>query len=138
MKTYSISEVAKELNLTPYALRYYDKEGLMPFVKRRPNGTRLFKESDINALKIIECLKATGMPIKEIKVFIDWCADGDSTLQQRYDMFMERKAIVEAQMEELKKTMEIIEHKCWYYNTALVAGTEDIHKNTKIEIPITN
>ncbi|ALC81184.1 MULTISPECIES: MerR family transcriptional regulator [Bacillus] len=137
MKTYSISEVAKELNLTPYALRYYDKEGLMPFVERRPNGTRLFKESDINALKIIECLKATGMPIKEIKAFIDWCSDGDSTLQQRYDMFMERKAIVEAQMEELKKTMEVIEHKCWYYKTAL-DGTEDIHKNTKIEIPITN
>ncbi|MGG3572241.1 MerR family transcriptional regulator [Bacillus gobiensis] len=138
MKTYSISQVAKELNLTPYALRYYDKEGLMPFVERRPNGTRLFKESDINALKIIECLKATGMPIKEIKAFIDWCSDGDSTLQQRYDMFMERKAIVEAQMEELKKTMEVIEHKCWYYKTALDAGTEDIHKNTKIEIPITN
>jgi DNA-binding transcriptional MerR regulator len=92
----------------------------------------LFKESDIDALKIIECLKATGMPIKEIKDFIDWCSDGDSTLQQRYDMFMERKANVEAQMEELKKTMEVIEHKCWYYKTALDAGTEDIHKNDKI------
>lgn len=133
MKTYSISEVAKELNLTPYTLRYYDKEGLMPFVERRPNGTRLFKESDIDALKVIECLKATGMPIKEIKAFIDWCSDGDSTLQQRYDMFIERKANVEAQMEELKKTMEVIEHKCWYYETALDAGTEDIHKNDKIE-----
>ena len=132
MKTYSISEVAKELNLTTYTLRYYDKEGLMPFVERTPNGTRLFKESDIDALKIIECLKATGMPIKAIKDFIDWCSDGDSTLQQRYDMFMERKANVEAQMEELKKTMEVIEHKCWYYKTALDAGTEDIHKNDKI------
>ncbi|WP_129727382.1 MULTISPECIES: MerR family transcriptional regulator [Bacillaceae] len=128
MKTYSISEVAKELNLTPYTLRYYDKEGLMPFVERTSSGTRLFKESDIGALKVIECLKATGMPIKEIKKFIDWCSDGDSTLQQRYDMFMERKATVEAQMEELKKTMEVIEHKCLYYQTALAAGTEDIHK----------
>lgn len=41
MKTYSISEVAKELNLTAYALRYYDKEGLMPFVERTSSGTRL-------------------------------------------------------------------------------------------------
>jgi DNA-binding transcriptional MerR regulator len=134
MKTYSISEVANELNLTVYTLRYYDKEGLMPFVERTPSGTRLFKESDIGALKVIECLKATGMPIKEIKNFIDWCSDGDSTLQQRYDMFVERKAIVEAQMEELKKTMELIEHKCLYYKTALDAGTEDIHKNDKVEI----
>jgi DNA-binding transcriptional MerR regulator len=134
MKTYTISEVAKELNLTVYTLRYYDKEGLMPFVERTPSGNRLFKESDLSALKVIECLKATGMPIKEIKNFIDWCSDGDATLQQRYDMFLERKATVEAQMEELRKTMEVIEHKCFYYKTALEAGTEDIHKEDKIEI----
>lgn len=132
LKTYSIGEVAKELNLTVYALRYYDKEGLMPFVERTTSGIRVFKESDIEALKIIECLKATGMPIKEIKNFIEWCSDGDSTLQQRYDMFLERKASVEAQMEELKRTMEIIQHKCSYYKTALEAGTEDIFKSKKI------
>ncbi|PLS08914.1 MerR family transcriptional regulator [Neobacillus cucumis] len=137
MKTYTISEVAKELNLTVYTLRYYDKEGLIPFVERTPSGARLFKESDIDALKIIECLKSTGMPIKEIKNFIDWCSDGDSSLQQRYDMFMDRKAIVEAQIEELKKTMGVIEHKCRYYRTALDAGTEDIHKNDKIAISTT-
>jgi DNA-binding transcriptional MerR regulator len=134
VKTYSISEVAKELDLTAYTLRYYDNEGLMPFVERSPSGTRVFKESDIEALKVIECLKATGMSIKEIKNFIDWCSEGDSTLQQRYDMFIERKATVEAQIEELKKTMELIEHKCLYYKTALDAGTEDIHKGNKIEI----
>ncbi|KGR91721.1 MerR family transcriptional regulator [Ureibacillus massiliensis 4400831 = CIP 108448 = CCUG 49529] len=134
MKTYSISEVAKELNLTVYTLRYYDKEGLIPFVERSSSGIRIFKESDIDALRIIECLKATGMPIKEIKNFIDWCSKGDSTLQQRYDMFLERKATVEAQMEELKKTMKVIEHKCFYYKTALEAGTEDVHKEQKIEI----
>ncbi|CAM3789142.1 MerR family transcriptional regulator [Cytobacillus oceanisediminis] len=134
MKTYTISEVAKELNLTVYTLRYYDKEGLMPFVERTPSGNRLFKESDLSALKVIECLKATGMPIKEIKNFIDWCSEGDATLQQRYDMFLERKANVEAQMEELRKTMEVIEHKCLYYKTALEAGTEEIYKKDIIEI----
>ncbi len=138
MKTYSISEVAKELDLTVYTLRYYDKEGLMPFVERTPSGNRLFTDSDISALKVIECLKATGMPIKEIKNFIDWCSDGDSTLQQRYNMFVERKAIVQAQMEELKKTMEVIDHKCLYYKTALEAGTEEVHKNHKIEISTTH
>lgn len=130
---YSIGEVAKKLNLTAYTLRYYDKEGLIPFVERTPNGIRVFKESDLDALKVIECLKSTGMPIKEIKNFIDWCSEGDASLQQRYDMFMERKATVLAQMEELEKTMELIEHKCNYYKTALDAGTVEIHKNNKIE-----
>ncbi|UPK41628.1 MULTISPECIES: MerR family transcriptional regulator [Paenibacillus] len=130
--TYSISEVAKELNLTVYTLRYYDKEGLMPFVERTSGGARNFKESDIDFLKIIQCLKSTGMPIKDIKDFIAWCSEGDSTLQERYDMFTERKASVEAQMEELRKTMEVIEHKRAYYRTALDAGTEEIHKSNRI------
>lgn len=129
---YTISEVAQKLNLTVYTLRYYDKEGLIPFVERTPSGTRLFKESDIEALNVIECLKSTGMPIKEIKNFIDWCSEGDSTLQQRYNLFLERKAAVKAQLEELNKTMALINYKCNYYMTALDAGTEKIHKNNKI------
>lgn len=134
MKTYSISEVADYFNMTPHTLRYYDKEGLLPFIERTSSGKRIFKESDMDALKIIECLKASGMPIKEIKHFIEWCSEGDSTLQQRYDMFLERKASVEAQMEELKKTMEVIEHKCLYYKIALDSSTEDVHKSNKIKI----
>ncbi|MFS0777117.1 MerR family transcriptional regulator [Neobacillus sp. 3P2-tot-E-2] len=131
MKKYSISEVAKHFNLTSHTLRYYDKEGLLPFVERTPSGIRLFKESDMGAIEIIECLKSSGMPIKKIKNFIEWCSEGDSTLQQRYEMFLERKAAVEAQMEELKRTLEVIDYKCSYYKSALDAGTEDIHKRDK-------
>ncbi|WP_373895038.1 MerR family transcriptional regulator [Virgibacillus sp. CBA3643] len=130
--TYSIGDVAKKLNLTVYTLRYYDKEGLMPFVERTNGGKRVFKESDVELLNVIECLKSSGMPIKDIRNFIEWLSEGDSTLQQRYDMFVERKSAVEKQMEELQKTMDLIEHKCWYYQTALDAGTEDVHKSDKI------
>lgn len=55
-------------------------------------------------------------------------------MQQRYDMFLERKASVEAQMEELKKTMEVIDHKCFYYKTALDSGTEDVHKKITLRV----
>ncbi|WP_100013018.1 MerR family transcriptional regulator [Lentibacillus sediminis] len=130
--TYSISEVASKLNLTVYTLRYYDKEGLMPFVERTAGGKRVFKETDVELLNVIECLKSSGMPIKDIRNFIEWLSEGDSTLQQRYDMFTERKAAVEKQMEELQKTMDLIEHKCDYYKTALEAGTEDVHKNERM------
>ncbi|MDF2478867.1 MAG: transcriptional regulator [Sphingobacterium sp.] len=128
---YSIGEVAKMLNLTIPTLRYYDKEGLLPYLERTNSGIRVFNDSDLDTLKVIECLKATGMPIKDIKSFIDWCSQGDCTLQQRYDMFLERKAVVEAQLEKIKKTAETINFKCWYYKTALEAGTELIHKGTE-------
>lgn len=125
---YSIGEVAEKLNLPTSTIRYYDKEGLLPFIKRNESGIRMFAESDISMLEIIECLKSTGMPIKDIKKFSDWCTKGDLTLQERYDMFLERRKNVEEQISILQKSLEKIDHKCWYYKTSLDAGTENIHK----------
>ena len=126
--TYSIGEVAKMLHLSVYTLRYYDKEGLLPFVARSESGIRIFTDTDLETLKIVGCLKATGMPIKDIKNFIEWCTQGDDTIPQRYQMFLERKAAVESQIAELQKAMEVIDYKCWYYKTALEAGTVSIHQ----------
>ncbi|CUP87828.1 MerR family transcriptional regulator [Clostridium baratii] len=126
---FSISEVAKKMNLSVSTIRYYDKEGLLPFIERTDSGYRIFSESDVKMLEIIECLKHTGMSIKDIKAFSNWVKDGDYSLEQRYEMFLERKKIVEEQIQELQKSLDLINHKCWYYKTALEAGTENIHKN---------
>lgn len=67
---YTIGEAAKMLGVAPSALRYYDKEGLLPFVERSESGLRMFTESDMDWLKVIQCLKATGMTIKGIRTFI--------------------------------------------------------------------
>lgn len=124
---FTISEAAKTMNITTHTIRYYDKEGLLPFVERTKSGIRYFSENDLEGLTLINCLKSTGMPIKEIKLFVDWVVEGDSTLKQRYDMFVERKESVLRQISELQKALERIDYKCWYYKTALDAGTEKIH-----------
>ena len=127
---YSIGEAAEKLNLSKSTIRYYDKEGLLPFIERKESGIRKFAESDISMLQVIECLKSTGMPIKDIRKFSEWCLKGDLTLQERYELFLEREQSVKEQIAELQKSLSLIEHKCWYYKTALEAGTESIHKNT--------
>jgi len=130
---YTISEAAETLGLTAPTLRYYDKEGLLPFVDRSAKGIRMFKKDDFEWLRLIGCLKATGMPIKDIKKFIDWFTEGDSTLMQRREMFHERRRAVEEQIEDLKKTLEMVEYKCWFYDTAVAAGSTDAPKNIKSE-----
>lgn len=125
---YSISQVAEKTGLTTHTLRYYEKEGLLPFVSRTNSGIRDFKESDLDRLSIITCLKQSGMPIKQIKQFIDLCILGDDTLEERLDIFIQHKKLVEEQMAELEKHMQKINHKIWYYKTAVEAGTEAIHK----------
>ncbi|MCI7812639.1 MAG: MerR family transcriptional regulator [Lachnospiraceae bacterium] len=127
MKQYTIKEVSHMMNLPASTIRYYDKEGLLPFIERSESGYRVFHENDITLLRVIECLKKTGMPIKEIHQFIEWIQQGDDSLEQRYQMFVQRKQIVKDQIAELSATLEIINYKCQYYAQAIAAGTEQIH-----------
>ena len=133
---YTIKQAAELTNLTPVTLRYYDKQGLLPYMERRESGYRMFSDGDIAMLRVIECLKKSGMSIKDIRQFSEWVLMGDDSLQERYEMFLERKKAVEAQMADLQKTLDFIKHKCWYYETAIEAGTEKIHfKEQSEELP---
>lgn len=128
---YTISQVAEKMGVAVSTLHYYDKEGLLPFVEKKPNGTRVFKEEDFQWLDIITCMKNSGLPIKDIKRYMDLCEEGDSTMKERLGIFFERKEDVQKQIDELNTVMETINHKIWYYETAIEAGTEDIHKQNK-------
>ena len=134
--SYTIKQAAELTNLTPVTLRYYDKQGLLPYMERRESGYRMFSDGDIAMLRVIECLKKSGMSIKDIRQFSEWVLMGDDSLHERYEMFLERKKAVEAQIAELQKTLDFINHKCWYYETAIEAGTEKIHfKEQSDELP---
>ena len=89
----SIGEAAKKLNTTTHTLRYYDNEGLLP-IERDVNGRRIFSTKNFIMLNTIECLKATGMSLKDIKLYIDWCEEGFASVQRRHALFLERKATV--------------------------------------------
>ena len=130
---YTIGEIAKKINVSPHTLRFYAKEGLLPFVERSESGIRMFKDEDFQWLTIIECLKKTGMPIKDIKTYMDWLIEGDSTIDKRLEMFKKQKEAVERQIEELKETLKLLEYKCWYYETAKKAGTCAVLNTIKME-----
>lgn len=133
---YTVGEMAKKIGVAPSTLRYYDKEGLLPFVERSGGGIRMFKDSDIEWLSIIECLKKTGMPIKEIKKFVDWCMEGDSTIDRRLELIDRRRDAVLSQLDQLQETLATLNYKHWYYETAKKAGTCAIHQNmTEQDIP---
>lgn len=126
---YTVGEVAKILNIAPSALRYYDKEGLLPFVERSSGGIRVFKEEDFNWLFIIECLKKSGLSVKDIKSYIDMTLKGDETINERLELFQNQKQKVLNQMKELENTLSTLEYKCWFYETAKKLGSVEAVKN---------
>ena len=73
------------------------------------------------------------MPIKDIKQFFDWLIEGDSTLEQRRELFYQGKQAVKSQIEELQYVLDTIEYKCWVYDVAVNAGTFDAHKSLRPE-----
>ena len=122
---YTVGEMAKMLDVPASTLRYYDKEGLLPFVERSPGGIRMFQESDYSWLKIISCLKKAGMSLKDIREYINLALQGDETIEQRLELFYKQREILQAQMAELQETLDTLDYKCWYYETAMKDGNED-------------
>lgn len=124
--TYSIGEISEMLEIPISTLRYYDKKGLLPLIERTNGNIRVFSDMDVQWLNMIECLKNTGMELKAIKAFFEWCEKGDSTINQRYEMFLERKRETEHQIAILQKSLDLINYKCEYYRIAKEVGTTNI------------
>lgn len=121
---YSIGQVSKMFGLPISTLRYYDKQGLFPGVERK-SGVRAFKETDLEALRVIECLKKSGLEIKDIRQFMDWCMEGPSTYPLRRELFEKQKASVEAEIAHLNKILDMLRFKCWYYDQVMQDGNEE-------------
>ena len=124
--TYTIGEISKQLNISISTLRYYDKEGLLPFVHRAAGNIRVFDDTDIECLRMIECLKNTGLPLKDIKQFFKWCEEGNATIEKRYDLFVQQKEKTEQQIALLQSALDRINYKCEYYRIAKENGTTDV------------
>lgn len=130
---YTVGEMAKLLGVPTSTLRYYDKEGLLPFVERSPGGMRMFQEKDYEWLQVINCLKKTGMSLKDIREFIDMAMQGDETIEPRLALIRQQRDAVEAQLNELQETLAVLEFKCWYYETAKEAGSTAVPRDMPLE-----
>ena len=121
---YTIGQISEMFHLPVSTIRYYDREGLFPGLTRQ-SGIRRFSETEVEALRVIECLKASGLEIRDIKRFMEWTKEGSATYAQRRQLFETRKAAVEEEIRQLQKTLAMLEYKCWYYETAIADGNED-------------
>ena len=121
---YTIGQISEMFGLPISTLRYYDKEGLFPDMQRQ-SGIRQFTDKEVEALRVIECLKASGLEIRDIKCFMQWCTEGPATYPQRKALFEARKTAVEGELERLNHILDMLKYKCWYYGKACEDGTED-------------
>lgn len=120
---YSIGEMAEKTGLSVYALRFYEKEGLLPFVRKNGSGKRVFSEDDLAWLGLVICLKETGMTLRAIRCYIDWLLEGDGTLLQRLEMFRKQRDKIMEQIRQFSLYRQKIEYKIRLYERALEVGS---------------
>lgn len=121
---YSVSQTAKLFGVSASLLRYYEKRGLLPAVKRDSNGVRYYDEDDLDWLSVVMCMKGTNMSIENIARFARLNSEGDATLQERLDMVKAQKKATEDKIRELQSCLETIDFKVWYFQEAINQGTE--------------
>jgi DNA-binding transcriptional MerR regulator len=120
METLTIAEAADAAGTSPDTIRYYDREGLLAVLARDAAGNRRFTSDDVGWLRVIRCLRDTGMTMADLRSF---CAvDGGSRPEDRLAMLEAHRDRVLARIRQTHEQLAVIEGKIEAYRTS-VAGT---------------
>ena len=120
---YTTAKAAEKIGISAHTLRFYDKEGLLPNVGRDEHGNRRFTDNDLQWLSLLQCLKNTGMSLKDIKRFAECTTIGDDTIDERLALFESQTENVKYQIAELKRYLKLLEYKLAFYQKAKALGS---------------
>ena len=121
--TYTPAKAAEKIGISAHTLRFYNKEGLLPNVGRDEHGNRRFTDNDLQWLSLLQCLKNTGMSLKDIKRFAECTTIGDDTIDERLALFESQTENVKCQIAELKRYLNLLEYKLAFYQKAKALGS---------------
>ncbi|GCE45330.1 MerR family transcriptional regulator [Thermosporothrix hazakensis] len=114
--------VAERTGISAHTLRYYERIGLLDSVERASNGHRRYTERDLEWLTFLMCLRSTGMPIRQMKQYMDLKKKGAGTEQERLDLLLLHRKHVLDHMHELENNLHKIEKKIRLYTTLTTDG----------------
>ena len=124
-----IAEVSKRHGVSMDTLRYYERIGLIPPVNRQENGIRDYNELDIRRVEFAKCMRSAGLPVEVLIEYIGLVQQGDKTIEARKEILVEQRELLVARMEQMQKTLDILDHKIEVYEKAVL-------KNEKEMIPV--
>lgn len=113
---FTIKEVSEKLNCPAHTIRFYDKEGLLPDIRRDNHGNRLFEKRDIDWIRLITCFRATGMSVADLKKIVDLALQGDETIGQRRAILESHQAEIKRKQQVLNEAFEAVSQKLEVYN----------------------
>ena len=123
-----IAEVSEQFGISLDTLRYYERIGLIPPVTRNGSGIRDYNELDIRRVEFVKCMRSAGLPIEVLIDYMELVQQGDTTIESRKDILYEQRELLLSRMEEMQKTLDILNHKIQVYESKI------LEKEKKIKI----
>ncbi len=122
---YTVKEVAEMMELSTYTVRYYENAGLVPDVDRSEGNIRLFSDYSLGWLRLVHCLRATGLPIEGVRRYIRLCAKGDASIPERAEIIFAQEKSLRQQLKALHRQMEVLKYKKHFYEELLAGRGTD-------------
>lgn len=121
-----IAEVSEKYGLSADTLRYYERVGLIPPVTRSESGIRDYTELDLRRVDFIKCMRGAGLPVEVLIEYVALVQQGDATIEARKGILREQRELLAARMEEMQKTLDLLDHKLEVYEKAILKKEHEI------------
>ena len=121
-----IAEVSERYGISLDTLRYYERIGLIPPVNRNKSGIRDYGEIDVKRIEFIKCMRNAGLPIEVLVEYVGLVQQGDKTIEARKEILKEQREQLLSKMEELQKTLNLLDYKIGLYENAVLKKEKEI------------
>ena len=121
-----IAEVSEQHGISSDTLRYYERIGLIPPVHRKESGIRDYNELDLRRVEFIKCMRSAGLPIEVLIEYVGLVQQGDKTIETRKEILIEQRELLAARMNEMQKTLDILDHKIEVYENAVLKKEKEM------------
>ena len=121
-----ISEVSESCHISSDTLRYYERIGLVPSIKRTRGGIREYNELDVKRIEFIKCMRNAGLSIEMLIEYFKLLEQGDQTSEARKDLLKEQRDALAARIAELQKTLDYLDYKIAAYESHILPSEKII------------
>lgn len=111
----TITEVSKKYDLSQDTLRYYERIGLIPGVRRNKNGIRDYSEEDCKWVQFAKCMRSAGLPIEALIEYLALFQQGDETIEARKELLIEQRKLLMGKMRDIQETLDRLDGKIERY-----------------------
>lgn len=122
----TIAEVSQKCGVSPDTLRYYEKEGLIPYISRTEGGVRNYTQEDCARIGFVKCMRSAGLSIEVLKKYFELFARGKRTLKARRDLLALEREKLKVRLAELQDTLNRLDYKISVYDKALKSKTKEL------------